>query len=195
MVGALDEADRLRASSLHLDLAPLSLQQLVVQAAGQPADTLERTTRMRTWRDVARYHLVVPWVILLIPWAILAVSFIVNLVIFSLAPVGHHDVLTSRGLVQVANAAHNYTGGVASIYILFFVIGMSIVGRSLPFALALGVSRRSYYAGTRGARGGAGGRRRARAGRRCRPSSGPPTAGACTCTSSRCRTSWPDRGT
>ena len=46
---------------------------------------------MRTWRDVARYHLVVPWAILLIPWAILAVSFIVNLVIFSLAPVGHHE--------------------------------------------------------------------------------------------------------
>ena len=103
---------------------------------------------MRTWRDVARYHLVMPWAILLIPWAILAVSFIVNLVIFSLAPVGHHEALTSQGLVQVANAAHNYTGGVASIYILFFAIGASIVGRSLPFALTLGVSRRSYYTGT-----------------------------------------------
>jgi ABC-2 type transport system ATP-binding protein len=44
VVGALDEADHLRAGSLHLDLMPLSLQQLVVQAAGQPADTLERTT-------------------------------------------------------------------------------------------------------------------------------------------------------
>jgi hypothetical protein len=103
---------------------------------------------MRTWRDVARYHLVVPWAILLIPWAILAVSFIVNLVIFALAPVGHHDALTSQGLVQVANASHNYTGGVASIYILFFAIGASVVGRSLPFALTLGVSRRSYYAGS-----------------------------------------------
>ena len=27
---------------------------------------------MRTWRDVARYHLVMPWVILRMPWAILA---------------------------------------------------------------------------------------------------------------------------
>ena len=44
VVGPLDQADQLRASSLHLDLAPLSLQQLVVQAAGQAADTLERTT-------------------------------------------------------------------------------------------------------------------------------------------------------
>ena len=89
---------------------------------------------MRTWRDVARYHLVVPWVILLMPWAILACSFIVNLVIFSRVP--------------VAGAPHNDTGGVASIYVFFFVIGVSIVGRSLPFGLALGVSRRSYYTGT-----------------------------------------------
>src|SRR3984885_8561542 len=44
VVGALDEADHLRARSLRLDLSPLSLQQLVVQAAGRPADTLERTT-------------------------------------------------------------------------------------------------------------------------------------------------------
>ena len=44
VVGPLDQADQLRASSLHLDLAPLSLQQLVVQTAGQPADTLERTS-------------------------------------------------------------------------------------------------------------------------------------------------------
>jgi ABC-2 type transport system ATP-binding protein len=44
MVGVLDEADRRRARSLHLDLAPLTLQQLVVQAAAQTADTLERTS-------------------------------------------------------------------------------------------------------------------------------------------------------
>jgi ABC-2 type transport system ATP-binding protein len=44
MVGALDEADHRRARSLHLDLAPLTLQQLVVQAAAPTADTLERTS-------------------------------------------------------------------------------------------------------------------------------------------------------
>jgi Domain of unknown function (DUF1707) len=104
---------------------------------------------MRTWRDVARYHLVVPWAILLLPWAILACSFLVNLVIFSRVP--------------VADASPSHTGGVASIYVLFFVIGVSADGRSLPFALALGVSRRSYYAGTAALGGGAGGRRRARA--------------------------------
>ena len=44
VVGGLDEADRLRARSLQLDLAPLTLQQLVVQAAARPADALERTS-------------------------------------------------------------------------------------------------------------------------------------------------------
>ncbi len=90
---------------------------------------------MRTWRDVARYHLVLPWLALGLPWAILAISFTVNLVIFSFVP-------------QVPNATPNYTGGVASIYLFFLVIGINSIGRSLPFGLALGVSRRSFYTGT-----------------------------------------------
>ena len=44
VVGGLDEADRLRAGSLQLCLTPLTLQQLVVHAAAQPADALERTS-------------------------------------------------------------------------------------------------------------------------------------------------------
>jgi ABC-2 type transport system ATP-binding protein len=45
VVGALDETDRTKARSLHLDLSPLTLQQLVVHAtAAQPAATLERTS-------------------------------------------------------------------------------------------------------------------------------------------------------
>jgi hypothetical protein len=103
---------------------------------------------MRTWRDVARYHLVVPWLVLGLPWAILAISFAVNLVIFSFVPQGHHQALAGQGLVQAADAAHNYTGGVSSIYVFFLVIGINSIGRSLPFGLALGVSRRSFYAGT-----------------------------------------------
>jgi ABC-2 type transport system ATP-binding protein len=43
VAGGLDEADRLRAASLQLDLTPLTLQQLVVQAA-QPADAKERAS-------------------------------------------------------------------------------------------------------------------------------------------------------
>jgi hypothetical protein len=103
---------------------------------------------MKTWRDVARYNLVVPWAPLLIPWAILLCSFLVNVVIFALSPYGHHMVMTSHGPVSVQDATHGYTGGVASIYVLFLIIGLNLVGRSLPFALSLGVSRRSYYAGS-----------------------------------------------
>jgi ABC-2 type transport system ATP-binding protein len=47
-VGSLDEADRIRAQSLRLDLRPLTLQELVVQASGppgpDPADPMERTS-------------------------------------------------------------------------------------------------------------------------------------------------------
>ena len=43
MVGPLDETDRAQARSLRLDLQPVTLQQLVVYAAGRPSpDTLER---------------------------------------------------------------------------------------------------------------------------------------------------------
>jgi hypothetical protein len=103
---------------------------------------------MRTWRDIARYHLILPWLALGLPWAALTLSFVVNLVIFSFVPTSYHEVLTSHGLVQVANPAHNYTGGVATIYVFLLVIGINSIGRSLPFGLALGVSRRSFYTGT-----------------------------------------------
>jgi hypothetical protein len=89
---------------------------------------------MRTWRDIARYHLVIPWLALGLPWAILATSFVVNLVIFT--------------YVQVANSPQNYTGGVASIYISLLVMGVNSIGRSLPFVLAVGLTRRSFYTGT-----------------------------------------------
>src|SRR5215469_251507 len=44
MVGPLDETDRAQARSLRLDLQPVTLQQLVIHAAGQPSPgALERT--------------------------------------------------------------------------------------------------------------------------------------------------------
>jgi ABC-2 type transport system ATP-binding protein len=43
VVGQLDEADRRRARSLGLDLAPLTLQQVVVHASGWPASTVTTT--------------------------------------------------------------------------------------------------------------------------------------------------------
>lgn len=49
VAGALDETDRARAAALHLHLEPLTLQQLVVRAAGTAAASPpEQTTAQRT---------------------------------------------------------------------------------------------------------------------------------------------------
>jgi ABC-2 type transport system ATP-binding protein len=44
VAGTLDETDRARAAALHLSLEPLTLQQVVVQAAGAPADSQQERT-------------------------------------------------------------------------------------------------------------------------------------------------------
>jgi hypothetical protein len=41
-----------------------------------------------------------------------------------------------------------YTGGLLSIYVFLLICGALSMTRSLPFALMLGLSRRSYYLGT-----------------------------------------------
>lgn len=98
---------------------------------------------MKTYVNIVRYHLVMPAITVGMPWAILAFSFLVNLIIFRFTPVSH----PGAGLPQVADQSH-YTGGLASLYVFILVIGVFTIGRSLPFGLALGVSRRSYYIGT-----------------------------------------------
>lgn len=100
-----------------------------------------------TMVTVARYHLVRPNLFTVVPWAVLAFSFLVNLVIFAEVPVSHHEVLTPSGLISVANPGRD-TGGLATVFIFFFVMGVTSIGKSLPFGLTLGFSRRSYYAGT-----------------------------------------------
>jgi len=86
---------------------------------------------MSAWRTVVRYHLV-EWVTYVAaPWAVLAFCFAVNLAISAAT---HPD--------------QNPTKAVASIYAVFFALGILSIGRSLPFALAIGLSRRSYYVGT-----------------------------------------------
>jgi len=83
---------------------------------------------------VARFHLN-NWVAFVAgPWLILAFTFAVNLVIFASTPSGGSMV--------------HYAGALSSIYIMFAVVGGGSVGGSMSFALALGVSRRSFYAGT-----------------------------------------------
>jgi hypothetical protein len=82
---------------------------------------------VNTMIKVARYQLVVQPVLFLgLPWAPLAGAFA-----FALARGGH----TSRG-------------GLVFIFFMFFVAGVQRIGRWLPFGLALGATRRSFYAGT-----------------------------------------------
>jgi hypothetical protein len=88
----------------------------------------------RTWVNVARVHLVDRFSYTGLPWTILALDFVVGLVVATLLGGGHNT--------QVP------TGALAAIYLIFLVVGAQSIFRSLPFALALGVSRRSYYAGT-----------------------------------------------
>lgn len=101
---------------------------------------------MSTLVKVARYHLVQPYQYLVVTWGVLAFSFAVSIAVFAMTPASHHTLLTGYGLVSVANA--RYTGTLSSFFIFFFVLGVQSIGRSLPFGLALGVSRRSYYTGT-----------------------------------------------
>jgi hypothetical protein len=84
---------------------------------------------MNTWVKVARYHLVRPANYLALPW-MLVLSF-------------------ALGAVTVGRGSGHDTGGyLISIFIYFAILGMQTIGRSLPFGLTLGASRRSFYSGT-----------------------------------------------
>lgn len=91
---------------------------------------------MNTWVKVVRYHLVDRFTFVGYPWAILAFVLLINLAIFaSVAP-------------PASQHGQSYTGALAAIYIVFGIVGSRAVSSRLSFALALGVSRRSFYAGT-----------------------------------------------
>ncbi|MGH7758564.1 MAG: ABC transporter permease [Candidatus Dormibacteria bacterium] len=83
---------------------------------------------------MARYHLVDRFSYVGMPWGILAFDFAVVLAILAAS--------------TPATRAQIPSGAVFSIYLFFLVLGFLSIFRSLPFGLALGVSRRSYYAGT-----------------------------------------------
>jgi hypothetical protein len=86
---------------------------------------------MNTSIKVARYHLAQPLSYVGGPWVILALNLAVALVIFGMIP-----------------PRNGHTGALLSIYVVFLALGVLSMVRSLPFALALGMSRRSYYLGT-----------------------------------------------
>ncbi len=88
---------------------------------------------MSTWIKVARYQLTDRYVLLISPWLVLSIAFLVNVVIVASYPGRQGQV---------------YVGALSAIYVVLLTSGALAVARQLPFALALGVSRRSFYAGT-----------------------------------------------
>jgi hypothetical protein len=84
---------------------------------------------MNTWVKVARYNLVRPTNYLLLP-LILPFSFGVGAATSGRTP------------------GHDSAGYLSGFFIFFFVQGFQAIARSLPFGLALGASRRSFYSGT-----------------------------------------------
>jgi hypothetical protein len=81
---------------------------------------------MKTWVNVARYHLARPVLFVTLPLATLAFIFAVN----------------------VARGGDTFRDGLACIFFVFFATGVQRIGRWLPFGLAIGATRRSFYAGT-----------------------------------------------
>lgn len=88
---------------------------------------------MNTWIKVARFQLADPMSYTALPWGILGINFAIWYVIAG-----------SFG----GNGAQVPSYNVCVIYLVYFFVGMFTMFRSLPFAFALGISRRSYYSGT-----------------------------------------------
>jgi hypothetical protein len=83
---------------------------------------------------VARLHLVDRFGYTWLVWGVLAFTFLVNLALFA--------------VIGPTESDGSYTGALLSIYIFMIIIGVQAAVRFLPFALTLGVSRRTYYLGT-----------------------------------------------
>ncbi len=89
---------------------------------------------MTTYIAVTRYHLVQRFNYLILPWAVLVFVFGVDVAVLAVTPAG--------------DSSHRWVGGLASVFVIAFVLGMQSVAQALPFGLALGLSRRTYYLGT-----------------------------------------------
>jgi hypothetical protein len=87
---------------------------------------------MSTWISVARYQLTDRYVFVISPWLILAINFLVVVALVIGTPPGHAV----------------YTGALSALYVVLLADGALGIARQLPFALTLGMSRRSFYTGT-----------------------------------------------
>jgi hypothetical protein len=83
---------------------------------------------------VARLHTVAGMYAIFWPWAIMASSLLVNILIF--AAIG-----------DVVPGDHT-TGGLASIYVVLAINSAIAMSQVFPFALGMGVTRRTYYLAT-----------------------------------------------
>ena len=86
---------------------------------------------MSTWIKVARYQMVQRFNYVTLPWAALAFMFAAQWAVIAMLCM--HDARLT---------------GLVAIYAVFFIAGLGNAARLLPFGLALGLSRRSYYLGT-----------------------------------------------
>lgn len=66
------------------------------------------------------------------PWGIMLMSFAINVIIGL-------SIQQDQGM---------YTGGMASLYIYLFVMGIVVVAQTFPFLLGFGVRRNDYFLGT-----------------------------------------------
>jgi hypothetical protein len=82
---------------------------------------------------VVRYLLQDRVTYLAMPWGWAAFAFALDVVVLELTPAGH--------------ANHRWVGGLAAVFLVVFATGVQSVARALPLALALGVSRRTYFLG------------------------------------------------
>ncbi|MDF2815757.1 MAG: hypothetical protein K0Q81_1957 [Paenibacillus sp.] len=81
---------------------------------------------------VMRMHLRDKWSWLILPWLILGSSFIINVIV---------------GLL-VNEEAGIYSGGIASIFVYNFVLGIMILPETFAFALGISIRRKDYFLGT-----------------------------------------------
>lgn len=82
---------------------------------------------------VVRYLLLDRTTCLVLPWAWAAITFALDAGILAAIPAG--------------GGGRRWVGGLTAVFAVVFVVGVQCVARALPFALALGVSRRTYFRG------------------------------------------------
>ena len=94
---------------------------------------------MKTLLRVGRFYLADWPEFVTLPWLIQGFVFAIDLVVFAAGP----HVTSPAG-----HSGTNYAGALATIYLVFNIVAARSISKRLPLALALGVSRRSFYTGT-----------------------------------------------